>query len=116
MNITYSRQGDYNLPNITVPEQVEAPTGIYAQLRLEYLKEHRKGLYTNLLTSFKMTEHLTEVDKRANEMQARLVDELAKKEGVTEELKVKDMMTWVGKMNNIRDRVREIVLAEVIYA
>ena len=100
----------------TVPKQVEAPTGIYAQLRLEYLKEHRELLYYNLLTSFKMTEHLTEVDKRANEMQTRLVDELAKKEGVTEELKAKDMMTWVGKMNNIRDRVREIVLAEVIYA
>lgn len=115
MEITYSRQGDYLLPNLKVPKQVEAPTGLYAHLRLEYLREHRKGLYTNLLTSYKLTKHLTEVDNRANEMQMRLVDELAKKEGVTAQLKAADQMEWVRRMNNIKARVREIVLSEIIY-
>ena len=114
--LTYTMQGDYRLPNLTLPEQPEVPMGRYAQMRAKYLKENRKVLYYNLLTSCTLNSHLTETEQTATEMEERLTRETAKAEGVTENLKATDMMSWVRKMNNIRSRVREIVLKEVIFA
>lgn len=114
--LSYTMQGDYRLPNLTLPEQPEAPTGRYSQMRAKYLKENRRVLYYNLLTSCKLNEHLTETEQTATEMEERLTRELAAKEGLTESLKAADMMSWVRKMNNIKSRVREIVMKEIIFA
>ena len=113
--ITYSKQGDYYLPNLTLPPQPELNIGLYGRKRQEFLKNYHRGKYYNLLTSVKLVEHLNDVDLRAREMEERLIKELAEKEGITEQLKADDMMLWVRKMNNIRNRVREIVLEEVVY-
>ncbi|MGN0447661.1 MAG: TnpV protein [Acutalibacteraceae bacterium] len=109
-------QGDYRLPNLTLPEQPEAPMGHFSRMRAKYLEENRKVLYYNLLTSCKLNEHLTEVEQTATEMTERLTKELQEKEGVTESLKETDMMSWVRQMNNIRSRVQETVLKQVVYA
>lgn len=85
-------------------------------MRAKYLKENRRVLYYNLLTSCKLNEHLTETEQTATEMEERLTRELAAKEGLTESLKAADMMSWVRKMNNIKSRVREIVMKEIIFA
>ena len=113
--ITYSRQGDYLLPNLTLPPQPELNIGLYGRKRKEFLEKHHKVEYYNLLTSVKLVEHLNEVDLRARRMEERLIKELSEKEGITEQLKADNMMLWVRKMNNIRNQVREIVYNEVIY-
>lgn len=112
---TYRQVGDYLLPNITIPEEETEPIGIWGQRYLHYLKQHRKILYTNLLTSGKLNSHLAEIDKQATDMFFRLVKELAKQEGVTEALKAENQIEWVGRMNNIRNRATEIINAEIIF-
>ncbi len=112
---TYRQVGDYFLPNITLPEEETEPIGVWGQRHLRYLKQHRKILYTNLLTSGKLNSHLAEVDKQATDMCFRLVKELAEQEGVTEQLKAKNQMEWVARMNNIRNRAEEVVYNEIIY-
>ncbi len=112
---TYRQVGDYLLPNIAIPKEETEPIGIWGQRNLRYLKQHRKILYTNLLTSGKLNNYLAEIDKQANDMYFRLLKELAKKEGVTEALKAEDQMEWVGRMNNIRNRAEEVVYNEIIY-
>ena len=114
--ITYTMQGDYQLPNLKLPEQQEVVLGKYASLRRKYLKEYHRVLYYNLLTSCKLEEHLAEVEQRATSMEETLVQQMAEKQGVTERLKAEDMMAWVRKMNNLRNSAQEIVLAEVVYA
>ena len=114
--ISYTMQGDYNLPNLAMPEQPEVTLGRYAQMRRRYLKENHRVLYYNLLTKCKLTEHLAETEQRALEMEEMLLKQMSQTEGLTESLKATDMMAWVQKMNNLKNRVREIVLAEVIYA
>ncbi len=114
--ISYTKQGDYLLPDLTVPEQPETSLGRYARMRKKYLKEKHRVLYYNLLTSCKLNEHLSEVEQKATEMENTLTQQMAQKEGVTERLKAADMMAWVRRMNNIRSRVQEIVMTEVIYA
>ena len=114
--LTYTMQGDYRLPNLTLPKQPEAPMGRYSRMRAKYLKENRKVLYYNLLTSCKLSEHLTQIEQTATEMEGRLTKEMAAKEGLTESLKAADMMSWVRKMNNLKSRVQEIVMKEVIFA
>lgn len=107
---TYTNQGDYLFPNLTLP--VEEETGyirVWGQRRLNCLKHHRKVLYYNLLTSGKLHSHLADIEDQAHELFYRLVKELAKKENVSEELKATDMMLWMQKMNNIRERVTEVV-------
>ncbi|MGI6041259.1 MAG: TnpV protein [Candidatus Alectryocaccobium sp.] len=99
-----------------MPEQPEVSLGRYAQMRRKYLKEHHKVLYYNFLTKGKLTEHLAEVEQRATEMEETLLKQMAKQEGLTEQLKATDMMKWVRLMNNLRSRVQEIVKAEVIFA
>ena len=111
----YSQQGDYLLPNLKMPEQPEYTIGVWGQRRRRYLKQHRPILYTNLLTSCKLSEHLAEVEAKCNERTESLVKDMAKQEGVTEVLKATDQMAWVRRMNNIRNRAEEIVLNEIVY-
>ena len=103
--ITYTRQGDYNLPDLKLPKQDEREIGIWGQRRRRYLKEHHKILYYNLLTSCKLHDHLADINEEANEMFDRIVRQLAEQEGVTEQLKAVDQMLWIQQMNSIRDRV-----------
>lgn len=112
---TYSRQGDYMLPNIKMPEQPEYNIGVWGQRRRRYLKQTRPILYTKLLTSCKLSEHLAEVNKECTERMEILVKAMAKQEGVTEALKAADQMVWVRRMNNIRNRAEEILLNEIVY-
>lgn len=111
----YTMQGDYRLPNITLPAEEERPIGVWGKRRLRYLKQHHKALYYNLLTSGKLHSHLADIEEQAQQLFLRLVKELAEKEGVTEQLKAADQMAWVRRMNNIRSRVTEVVNAEVIF-
>ena len=112
--ITYTLCGDYYLPSLVLPEQKEVNIGMWGQRYRSYLKNNHPVLYTNLLTSVKLYEHISEVDQRAEAMYESLVNNLAEKEGVTEQLKSDDMMLWVQKMNNIKNRAREIVQDEVM--
>ena len=112
---TYTQVGDYLLPDLTLPPEEERPIGVWGQRHARYLKEHRKVLYVNLLTSGKLNSHLAEIDKQAEDMFLRLVKEMAEREDVTEKLKATDQMAWVQRMNNIRNRATEIVNAELIY-
>ena len=98
-----------------LPEQPKVEIGIFGKRHLRYLEHNRKILYTNLLTKGKLTAHLAEIDKLAEDMFFRLVKQIAEREGVTEQLKAKDQMQWVRKMNNIRNRAEEIVNNEMIY-
>lgn len=116
MGGAYIRQGDYFLPCLSLPAEKESkPVGVWGQRHLRYLKQHRKVLYTNLLTSGKLNSYLTDIDKQAEDMFLRLVIQMAEKEDVTEKLKAENQMEWVGRMNNIRSRAMEIVNAELIY-
>ena len=114
MGGTYILVGDYYLPNLLPAEQEEKPIGVWGQRRLRYLKQHRRVLYTNLLVSGKLSEHLVEIDKQAEDMFFQLVKDMAEREGVTEQLKADNQMEWVGRMNNIRSRVTEIINKEII--
>ena len=112
---TYTMQGDYRLPNLTLPAEEEHHIGVWGQRRLRYLKQHHKVLYYNLLTSGKLHYHLVEVEEEAEILFSRLVKEYAEKEGVTEQLKAADQMAWVRRMNNIQSRVIEAISKELIY-
>ena len=115
MGGTYMRQGDYFLPCLSLPAEKEnKPIGVWGQQHLRYLKQHRKVLYTTLLTSGKLDSYLADIDKQAEDMFLRLVEQMAKREGVTEQLKAENQMEWVCRMNNIRSRAMEIVNEEII--
>ena len=113
---TYTMQGDYCLPDLTLPAEEERPIGVWAQRRLRYLKQHHKILYYNLLTSGKLQSHLADVEEEAQTLFLRLVKQYAEREGATEQLKAENPMEWVQKMNNIRNRVAETVCADLIFA
>ena len=113
MGVTYRQEGDYFLPNLTVPERV--PAGIWGQRRRQYLREHRKALYNALLLSGKLDILLADIDQQVEDMFFKLVKQMAEQEGITEQLKTDSQMEWVGRMNNIRDRATEIINAEIIY-
>ncbi len=112
----YEKQGDYYLPCLSLSEEETQPVGVWGQRRLRYLKQHRRAFYTSLLTSGKLSSHLAEIDKQADELFFRLVKQLTEKEGVTEKLKAENQMEWVGRMNNIGSRVTEIVNTDLIFA
>ena len=114
--ITYTQQGDYLLPDLKLPEQPKVEIGIWGKRHLKYIEHYRPILYTNLLTRCKLTAYLADIDEQAEDMFFRLVKQLAKQEGVTEQLKADNQMMWVQKMNNIRNRVTEIVNNELIYS
>lgn len=113
---TYTQVGDYMLLDLLpAEEEKEANIGIWAMQHKRYLKQHHKVLYYNLLTRGKLNSYLADIEQQAQQLFLRLVKELAEQENVTEELKSTDMMLWVQKMNNIRNRATEIVNAELIY-
>ena len=111
----YTMQGDYRLPNLTLPAEEERPIGVWGQRRQNYLKHNRKVLYYNLLTSGKLHSHLADTEEQAQALFSRLVKEYAEKEGMTEQLKSTSQMKWVGKMNAIRNAATEIINRELIY-
>lgn len=111
---TYTLQGDYRLPNLTVPAEEERPIGVWGQRRQNYLKHNRKVLYYNLLTSGKLHSHLADTEEQAQTLFSRLVKEYAEKEGVTEQLKFIDQTAWVCRMNNIRSRANKLIVKEII--
>ena len=113
MEITYSKYGDYYLPNLVV--STEGPTyGRFGRIRLKYLKEHRRATYINLKTSGQLTQHLNEIDREANKMLRLLIEQMAQAQGITEQLKAENQMAWVGAMNNIRSIVEEILVRAII--
>ncbi len=112
---TYRQVGDYLLPNLTIDESEQQPIGKYGRMRKRYLKEHRSVLYTNLLTTGRLDQHLAEIDQSCEEQLELITRQMAKREGVTEELKAADQMEWIRRMNSIRNRAEEIVLHELIY-
>lgn len=114
MNLTYTMQGDYLLPNLEVPESPRV--GKYGMLRRSFLRSHRKALYTGMMLSDRLNPHLEEVDKAANTMLENLMSKMAQEQGVTEALKASDPMRWVGLMNNIKASAEEVVLKELVYS
>ena len=111
----YELQGDYYIPYLKLPEEEQQPIGVWGQRHLRYIKQHRKVLYLNLLTSGKLNEYLADIDKQAEDMLTRLVKQMAEREGMTEQLKADNQMEWVARMNNIRSSVIELVNRELIY-
>ena len=117
MGGAYVRRGDYNLPCLSFPTEKEnRPIGVWGRRHLRYLKQHRKVLYTNLLTSGKLNSYLADIDEQAQKIYNELVQSFAKEEGCTEQLKATNQMLWVRKMNNAVQRAREVVNAEIIYS
>ena len=112
---TYHLGGDYLIPNLALPDTGDNQIGRYGRMRRRYLKEHRRILYTDLLTSGNLRRHLTEIDQACNERMESIVSAMAKQEGVAEALKAADQMEWVRRMNSIRNRAEEIVLTELVY-
>ena len=116
MGGTYVRQGDYDLPCLSLPAEKEnKPIGVWGQRHLRYLKQHRKVLYTNLLTSGKLNSYLVDIDEQAEDTFLRLVKQIAEREGLTEQLKAENSMLWVQTMNSISNRAMDIVNEEIIY-
>ena len=115
--LTYTKNGDYLIPDLTLSETPEdaRPLGKYGRLRRSYLQEHRPGLYSRLVLSEKLFPHLREIDETANRRLEQMMPELMKSAGVTEELKARDQMKWVGLMNSLKAQAEEIILSELVY-
>ena len=111
---SYTMVGGYRLPNLIAGEPGQLFIGKYGRMRRRYLKEHRPVLYTNLLTTGKLDQHLAEIDRNCEEQLELIIQQMAEQEGVTEELKVADQMEWVRRMNSIRSCAEEIILGELI--
>lgn len=116
MELTYSKVGDYYIPDLVLDDDAECEIGMYGRMRERFLEDHHHGTYTSLLLTGKLWKHLAEIDAACNERMDTLVSAMAEREGVTEALKASDQMEWVGRMNNIRNRAEEIVLHELVYA
>ena len=117
--LTYTRVGDYYIPNLVLdPEPVESvrDIGTYGRMRLTYLKQHRRSLYHELVASGKLQDHLLGIEDTARDWLDRMLPEMAKAAGATEELKAHDQMAWIGLVNNCKARVEEIIRADLIYA
>lgn len=112
----YKLQGDYYIPCLVLSDAEERPIGIWGRKHLNYIKEHRPVLYTDLVLSCKLHSYLADIDAQAQDRLALLIKQMAEKEGITEQLKVQDQMAWVRAMGNIRNRAEEIVNAEIIFA
>ena len=111
----YKRQGDYLIPCLTVPAEEEQTIGIWGQRHLDYLKQHRRVTYTNLLTSGRLNAYLADVDRQAQERLERLIEDMKQAQGITEQLKAENALEWTGRVNNIRACEREVVNEEIIY-
>ena len=117
MGGAYVRQGDYFIPCLTLPAEKEnKPIGVWGQRHKRYLREHKRAIYTNLLTSGKLNSYLADIDEQAEEMFFRLVEQMKEREGITEKLKSENPLCWIGKMNNIRNRAEESINQELIFA
>ena len=114
-SLWYELQGDYYIPCLKLPEEEQQSIGVWGQRHLRYIKQNRKILYLNLLTSGKLNGYLADIDKQAEDVLSRLVKQMAEREGVTEKLKADNQMKWVARMNNIRSRATEIVNHDIIY-
>ena len=114
MGGTYHQEGDYFLPDLSVPEL--PAIGIWGQRRRRYLKEHRQALYTALLLSGKLNDHLSEVDEQAEAMFSQLVKQMAAQDSITEQFKAENQMEWVRQMNSARNRAEEVIYNKLIYA
>lgn len=110
---TYHREGDYLLPNLTVPESVSV--GVLGQRHLRYIRAHRKALYTSLQLSGKLNSYLADIDQQAQKQLDTIIQQMVQSQGITETLKATDPIDWVDRMNNIRGAAMEIVNEEVIY-
>ena len=112
---TYREENGHLIPNVNLPEQTDYQIGKYGRMYLDYIKQHRRGRYTTLLTEGKLNARLHEIDLEANEMLETIIPRLANERGIDEDLKVRDMLRWVAEMNNIKANAEKIVLREVIY-
>ena len=115
MNITYSQCGDYLIPNILLLGEEQQSIGKYGRMRKRYLKDHRPVLYSNLLLSGKLYEHLAEIDRACEDRLDLIIRQMKTQENVTEKLKADDQMAWVTAMNSIQNRAEEIILSELVY-
>jgi len=115
MEISYSQCGDYLIPNLVLPKEEQQPIGKYGCMRKRYLQEHRPVLYSNLILSCKLYQHLSEIDHACVDRMDLLTRQMADLEGVTEALKAVDQFEWVRRMNSIHNRAEEIVLSELVY-
>ena len=111
---TYHEENGHLIPNVTLPEQTDYQIGKYGRMHLDYIKQHRRGRYTTLLTEGKLNARLHEIDLEANEMLETIIPRLATERGIDENLKARDMLRWVAEMNNIKASAKEIVLREVV--
>ena len=111
---TYREENGHLIPNITLPEQTDYQIGKYGRMHLDYIKQHRRGKYTTLLTEGQLNARLHEIDLEANEMLDSIIPRLAAERGIDENLKDRDMLRWVAEMNNIKASAEEIVLREVV--
>ena len=115
MEITYAEKDGIFYPNLALPEQTNYPIGKYGRMRLEFLQHHRKGTYTTLLMSCKLSEHLYEIEQTAKQQIYLAISKITKERGITEELKATNPMRWVQEMNNVKKCAEEIVLQEIVY-
>ena len=115
MGVTYHWEGDFLIPNLVLSDTTDYHVGKYGRMRHRYLKEHRRVLFTIMLTNETLAKHVADIDAACRERLEVLIPAMAKQEGVTEELKAMDQMEWVRRMNNIKNRAEEIVLQELVY-
>ena len=115
MGGTYIRHGDYFIPCLTLTEEEQRFIGVWGQRHLRYLKEYRRGIYLNLLTSGELNDYLADIEEQAQERFERIVEQMKQAQGITEQLKAENQMEWVAKMNNIQACAREIVDKEIIF-
>ena len=115
MGGTYIRHGDYLIPCLTLPEEKQRFVGVWGQRHLRYLKEHKRAVYITLLTSGRLNSYLADIEEQAQERFERLVEQMKQAQGITEQLKVENVLEWIGRMNNIQSCAREIVDKEMIY-
>lgn len=116
MELTYTKVGDYYIPDLALDDDADYEIGIYGRMREQFLEEHHHSTYTSLLLTGKLWKHLAEIDSACHERMDFLIPAMAKQEGVTEALKTADQMEWVGRMNNICNRAEEIILHDLVYA
>ncbi len=114
--IHYTLRGDYYYPDLELPETPRQGIGRYGKMRKAYLEEHRPGLYERLILSGKLYDHLAEIDACCSDRMERMIRQMADTEGISEEMKARDQLAWVGCMNSIRQRAEEIIFSELIYA
>ena len=116
MGGAYVRHGDYLIPCLTLPEEEQRFIGVWGQRHLRYLKEYRRGVYLNLLTSGRLNDYLADIEEQAQERFERLIEGMKQAQGITEQLKAENALEWTGCLNNIRACAREIVEKEIIFA